>query len=530
LATFILEDPTTLTCGMLVSDGYMRWPVAFLGLSLGIGVGDMGLYWIGRVLGPRLIRMGILSPPHVAKASEWMNRNLIMAVISARFAPGIRLPMYVGAGLLHASAVRFGLVAMGASVVWSGLLLFVTIQAGEALGRYKWPVLILVLLLLFGWRFIRKWIRKKEEPEIPSHKQPRAKRHEHVVSFFEFWPTWLFYIPLIFYYIWLALRYRSLTLFTVANPSIYAGGFIRESKEQIFALLPESQSKFMLRYVCWKKPDEADNSPLLVQSALKNIHEAGLDYPFIAKPDEGQRGAGVQCIRNEKQLADYIEAIPSPVPILFQELADYPHEAGVLYYRMPGEEQGHIFSLTLKEFPKVVGDGVENLRERILADPRACIISHIYFARHAERLDDVLADGEEFQLVFSGNHCRGAIFHNGNHLINPKLYARFHELATSMPDFYFGRFDVRFQDLEAFLEGGDFKIIEINGAGAEATHIWDSQMHLREAYATLFKQFRILFQISHRNRQAGHKPLGPRKMIHDLLAARRLLKQYPPTD
>ena len=61
-ATFVLEDPTTIGAGLLVADGRMEFMVAFLGVSAGIAVGDMGLYGIGRLVGPRVIGRGPLHP------------------------------------------------------------------------------------------------------------------------------------------------------------------------------------------------------------------------------------------------------------------------------------------------------------------------------------------------------------------------------------------------------------------------------------------------------------------------------------
>ena len=39
LATFILEDPTTIGCGLLVADEKMAFVTAFIGVSLGIAIG-----------------------------------------------------------------------------------------------------------------------------------------------------------------------------------------------------------------------------------------------------------------------------------------------------------------------------------------------------------------------------------------------------------------------------------------------------------------------------------------------------------
>ena len=68
-------------------------------------------------------------------------------------------------------------------------------------------------------------------------------------------------------------------------------------------------------------------------------------------------------------------------------------------------------------------------------------------------------------------------------------------IADSIPEFYFGRFDLRFESIEKLQRGEGFKLVEINGAGGEATHIWDRKTTLRQAYATLFEQNRLLFEI-----------------------------------
>jgi hypothetical protein len=46
-----------------------------------------------------------------------------------------------------------------------------------------------------------------------------------------------------------------------------------------------------------------------------------------------------------------------------------------------------------------------------------------------------------------------------------------------------------------------FTIVECNGAGAEATHIWDARVRLLDAYRTLFRQFALLWKIGARNRE-----------------------------
>lgn len=521
LATFVLEDPTTVTCGALVADQRMLFVTAFIGLTLGIAAGDLGLYSIGRFVGPSTVARGWLSQERLDRVKRWFDRNLLLAVMLSRFLPGTRLPTYIGAGIFQASAIRFLGAALAASLLWTFALLTITVKLGQAvlpmLGAYRWPVIALFVGVLV-------FVQRRASSKMLSTGGSAA---EPVVSAFEFWPSCVFYFPVGLYYAWLSLRYRGVTLPTAANPSIYSGGLIRESKSQILSLVPEEQRKWIAPFCLFTRPASEVPMEDAVRGAMDKMGRAGLRFPIVAKPDMGQRGAGVQRLFGERDLRAYLEAFPPEHGIVLQQLADYPHEAGVLYYRYPDSDCAGILSITMKEFPVVVGDGMRTLRELIVADPRARILQHIYCKRHAPQLKRVLAQGERYPLVFAGNHAQGTIFKDGTHLATPALLARLHEIATAMPDFYFGRFDIRFSDLDAFLNGEDLHIVEINGAGAESTHIWDAKMTLGRAYRALFRQWRILFEIGAANRKRGARPLGGARLLRDCFWYRSLARRYP---
>ena len=143
----------------------------------------------------------------------------------------------------------------------------------------------------------------------------------------------------------------------------------------------------------------------------------------------------------------------------------------------------------------LIGDGKTKLGNLILNDPRARIIADVYFARHSDKLSNILRAGEKFLLSECGNHCQGAIFLNGKFLKTPELEQAIHQIALTIPHFFFGRFDIRYRDQDALKNGRNFEIVEINGAGSEATHIWDAHTSITEAYRTLFAQWRHIFEI-----------------------------------
>jgi len=379
----------------------------------------------------------------------------------------------------------------------------------------------------------------------PRAERARARPHQGMppldqsgapLSFFEFWPMWAFYPPVALYAAWLMLRYRGVFLPTAANPSFPGGGFYGESKAQILDLAVRHASEWVAPFVAIDRPslpEQALGALGLddeVQAALARLRQAGLALPVVAKPDLGCRGAGVKLVRSEADLAAYLAAFPLGARLILQRYVDFEGEAGVFYCRLPGEARGRIVSVTLKYFPHVHGDGRRTLRELILDDPRAGKLPQLYLPRHAARLDSVPAAGSAVRLAFAGSHSRGAIFRDGTHLVTAAMQARFEAIARSLPEFHFGRFDLRFADFAQVQRGEAFTIVEVNGAGAESTHIWDRRTSLWKAWRDLMRQYGWLFRIGRANRDRGFATLSFAEFRAAYRREKELTRLYPPTD
>ena len=64
---------------------------------------------------------------------------------------------------------------------------------------------------------------------VPAHRTVQ----DRPLSFFEFWPDWAFYLPVVAHWLALGVRYGGFTLPTAANPTITTGGVCGESKIEI---------------------------------------------------------------------------------------------------------------------------------------------------------------------------------------------------------------------------------------------------------------------------------------------------------
>ncbi|TNE56593.1 MAG: ATP-grasp domain-containing protein [Alphaproteobacteria bacterium] len=365
--------------------------------------------------------------------------------------------------------------------------------------------------------------------KVPHIGMPPMRTDQPPISHFEFWPPRLFYVPVALHWMWLSLRFGGPTLPTAANPSFPHGGLVGESKSTVFALMEGKAKERLATFTSIVRPDNSELDTAVAQ-ARQNMVEAGLAYPVVSKPDMGCRGAGVKVVRSDADLIAYLEDYPPNARIILQQLIDFEPEAGVFFIRKPGEAKGRIFSLTLKYFPHVIGDGQSTLKDLIMSDARAGLVPHLYLGRNEANLDKVLDEGEAYRIAFAGSHSRGAIFRNGNEFITSEMTRAFNEVADGIPGFHFGRFDIRFPSIDDLQKGNSFRILEINGAGGEATHIWDSRTTLPEAYRTLRQQFRQLFEIGAANRRLGHKPDSLMTLYRAWRREGALTQDYPQTD
>lgn len=366
--------------------------------------------------------------------------------------------------------------------------------------------------------------------EFIAHYQgmPPLAKYPQITSFFEFWPSQVIYLPVVAQWLVLSIKYRSVSLPLLANPTIPLAGMVGESKSGILRLAGDYARSFIAPWIVCQKTNATLESQ--VTAVLTAVAAANITFPLVAKPDQGCRGAGVWKVNDAQRLADYISAFPIGHAFILQRLSPYQPEAGIFYIRLPNEQHGQIISITLKYQPFIVGDGKQTIRELILADERASQLTEVYFPRLQTRLDDVLAVGEAVQLAFAGNHCRGSLFRNGNAHITPALTHALDNILADVDGFYYGRLDVRFSDIDALMRGENLDIIEINGAASEATHIWDPSTRFYEVYQALFLQYRTLFAIGDQLRQQGHQPPPIVNLLKAWWQERQLVSQYPLTD
>lgn len=330
----------------------------------------------------------------------------------------------------------------------------------------------------------------------------RILYHPFFIKLFnwEYWPFNVVYGPLFLYWFFLCLKARSFFFFNTSNPTIKNGGFLMESKKEIYDLIPAELYPATLFFKA--------NTP--VENVLREIEQSELKFPVVGKPDIGMKGMMVKKIENKGDLLNYAEN--SKVDFLVQEFVPYQNEVGIFYYRYPNEEKGYISGIVKKEFLAVVGDGVSTVDQLLLKNKRAVLQIPVLRRSEKDKMNVVLKSGESLILVPYGNHVRGAKFLDDSRLIDEDLTNTIDSICKKVNGFYFGRLDIRFNSWEELKQGKNFSIIELNGSGSEPTHIYDPKHSVFWAWKEITKHWRILYRISKMNHQLQKTPYMTTRM------------------
>lgn len=302
----------------------------------------------------------------------------------------------------------------------------------------------------------------------------------------EYWPSYMFYIPNLPYAIYLCLKAKSPVFFSAANPAIKHSGNGTESKFQTLQLFPKA---YIPHSIFIKKDTD-------FKTIEKALALSDLNFPLIVKPDIGFRGLLVKKVNSIVELKAYTNQFHF-IDLIVQEYIDLPLECGIFYYRIPNEKSGHITSITLKEYPAIIGDGKSSQKELITQNARLSQHFELLKSLPETNLKEVLPKGEKRILNFIGNHCKGTTFLDGHHFIDADLISAIDDIYQKVPNYYYGRLDLKFESFEKLKNLESFKIIEANGIISEPTHIYDPfTSSYFKALKEIRKHWKLLYKVA----------------------------------
>ena len=319
-------------------------------------------------------------------------------------------------------------------------------------------------------------------------------------------------------WLWYCLRSRSFWFFTPSNPTLTFGGFEGESKNEMYAQLP---------------PGTYPKTVLIphgipLEEAEKIVTGNNFVYPFVVKPDVGMMGFLFRTITSKEEFHQYHKLLPADY--LVQEFVDHPLELSVFYYRFPDQMKGTITGFIKKEYLSVTGDGTSTLLELMNNYDRVRFRLEEMKAKHKDKLNNIIPQGEVFYLSRALNLSRGGKLVSMAHEKDERLLKIFDDLSHYAGHFYYGRYDIKCNSIEELKQGKNFSILEYNGCGAEPHHIYGNGNTLFEAYKIVLQHWKVLYAISKHNERNGVQYWEFRKGYRFLKNAKKHFKQLKQLD
>ncbi len=324
-----------------------------------------------------------------------------------------------------------------------------------------------------------------EESKLLTTEWEKLPDPIRMVNSFEFGPSWWFHLPMFILGVSWAIRLRKANFFAAANPALENGGLYNYSK---FA----AQNHFPVSNLPRTCLIHSEEDIVLIR---QRINEQHIQFPFIIKPDVGERGKGVKLVGNHEELETYLRDQPKEA-YLIQEYVFKSQEYGVFFFKNPVTGEFTIPSLTRKISLQVIGDGISNISELIQNHPRAsryCSLLH---------LDDpnlIPFQDELVKLSPMGNHCKGAVFLDYSEYISSEMIASFERIFKNVKGINYGRLDVKVDDLSDLCSPNRILILEVNGANAEPIHMYSPEKNFQEGLQTIRSYFQRMAEMAKYN-------------------------------
>jgi membrane protein DedA with SNARE-associated domain len=175
LAPVVPSEASVITAGVVAATGGLYLPLIIAAAACGAFLGDNAAYLVGRRFGPRATERFVRGGK-AQKTLEWAERQLTQRggelIVVARFIPGGRTAVTLGAGTLAFPWRRFAIFDAIAALIWALYASLLGYFGGKAFENAAWIGLLLALGIAFavtgGVEAVRWYLRRRASQPGPD--------------------------------------------------------------------------------------------------------------------------------------------------------------------------------------------------------------------------------------------------------------------------------------------------------------------------------------------------------------------------
>ncbi|MEZ5921245.1 MAG: VTT domain-containing protein [Parvularculaceae bacterium] len=135
LAPFVQEDAAVIASASLSLAAMGDGPLLFTVTTLGLIASDLWKYWLGRAARTQGWAHKFAEKPSVAKAEALVVKRLGATLMTSRFLPGTRIPLYIASGYFKAPWPRFAFWVSMSAIAYVALIFTLFHAIGAVAGE-----------------------------------------------------------------------------------------------------------------------------------------------------------------------------------------------------------------------------------------------------------------------------------------------------------------------------------------------------------------------------------------------------------
>jgi membrane protein DedA with SNARE-associated domain len=150
LGPFIQEDAAVIAAASLSAADAEHFPVIFFVILFGLFFSDIWKYWIGRAAHTSARARAYAEKEHIVDFSDKVSRHLIPTLLTARFLPLARIPVYVACGYFKVNYMKFCAAIFATALIYCTVIFVACHALGELFGdRIELIILSLGAVFVF---------------------------------------------------------------------------------------------------------------------------------------------------------------------------------------------------------------------------------------------------------------------------------------------------------------------------------------------------------------------------------------------
>ncbi|WP_298911865.1 VTT domain-containing protein [uncultured Algimonas sp.] len=160
LGPFVQEDAAVIAAASLSAADADHFPVIFAIILAGLFLSDIWKYWIGRAAHTSSRARAYAEREHVTTFRGKVRRNLFATLLTARFLPLARIPVYVACGYFKVRYARFCLFIFITALMYCIVIFTLCHFLGELFGDRIELIIPTIAVIVVAVAVIALWIKR----------------------------------------------------------------------------------------------------------------------------------------------------------------------------------------------------------------------------------------------------------------------------------------------------------------------------------------------------------------------------------